>query len=503
MRLFMAMAATYFEAAGNNQHRAAIEWFESQPPPTVCASDCQQRTVVTAFVPVNDKKGSESLGSTRSRQARTFPTVIPDSDVMYYIWDGEVPEAHVLALGEILTNVSRIGHSSSLVHAWLDRDFDIANAAALHAWTAGEEVLGGRPMRTHYSGALRELEIAYNGNAIELYADLIRQISEASGKAKSGLKKQLQKEFGDAVPTSRRPEPRLTARYHRADITPKLPALNSCFDDQLLVLAFQDGPVLGCESTLRVTTALRGAILSQFTSPAEIPEWISGHQLDGKPSQKTHLAMMPLPFIGAEHSDGHLLGIALAFPREVNPRARATGLRKLLSDPETGEDKEIVLRLGDLVIVTLRVESRSAAPLALRSRTWTGASMYWTSARPIVLDRFPKLDRNADRQGWLAETMEIVSTSCERIGLPAPADIAISMNSFLSGVPRAKPSGGGFPAYGNKNGASTRCMVHATIAFRQPVTGPVLLGAGRYLGYGLCKPFDPTRINHNRRNEGK
>jgi CRISPR-associated protein Csb2 len=32
-------------------------------------------------------------------------------------------------------------------------------------------------------------------------------------------------------------------------------------------------------------------------------------------------------------------------------------------------------------------------------------------------------------------------------------------------------------------------MTHALLAFGQDVSGPVLLGAGRFLGYGLCKPY--------------
>jgi CRISPR-associated protein Csb2 len=44
-----------------------------------------------------------------------------------------------------------------------------------------------------------------------------------------------------------------------------------------------------------------------------------------------------------------------------------------------------------------------------------------------------------------------------------------------------------FPGY--KTGTGTpRACVHAQIEFAEPVRGPVLVGAGRYLGYGLCLP---------------
>ena len=36
---------------------------------------------------------------------------------------------------------------------------------------------------------------------------------------------------------------------------------------------------------------------------------------------------------------------------------------------------------------------------------------------------------------------------------------------------------------------SARQQVHVIIEFDVEVEGPVLLGAGRYRGYGLCKPL--------------
>ena len=35
-----------------------------------------------------------------------------------------------------------------------------------------------------------------------------------------------------------------------------------------------------------------------------------------------------------------------------------------------------------------------------------------------------------------------------------------------------------------------RVLVHVRIAFGQPVHGPLLIGAGRYQGLGLCLPVD-------------
>jgi CRISPR-associated protein Csb2 len=40
-----------------------------------------------------------------------------------------------------------------------------------------------------------------------------------------------------------------------------------------------------------------------------------------------------------------------------------------------------------------------------------------------------------------------------------------------------------------KEGGSPRQQVHVLIEFPCEVVGPLLLGAGRFRGYGLCKPL--------------
>ena len=54
-RLFSAMVATWHESADfDPQEKAAMEWLEAQPPPSVAASPAVARTVASHFVPVND-----------------------------------------------------------------------------------------------------------------------------------------------------------------------------------------------------------------------------------------------------------------------------------------------------------------------------------------------------------------------------------------------------------------------------------------------------------------
>lgn len=291
-------------------------------------------------------------------------------------------------------------------------------------------------------------------------------------------------------PKSLRPKTSLARGYTRigeAKLSPE--TARSFFSHDILVLARQYGPNLGLESTALLTAALRGAIL-KACSP--VPEWISGHEENGAPLQRPHLAVVPFGYVGHSHADGHVLGVGCIFPSDVPPRERGRALRNLLFSMQ-GEPREVELTLGRFGTWALRREERLAAPLALQPETWTRQSCFWASVTPVVLDRYPKTDLGQNRAGWAAEVAEIVAGSCERAGLPSPRQIDIDKTSWHRGAPRAKPGQGGFPLLPVKSGVAERMQVHVWLRFAEPVEGPVLIGAGRYRGYGFCKPWTPNQ----------
>jgi CRISPR-associated protein Csb2 len=132
------------------------------------------------------------------------------------------------------------------------------------------------------------------------------------------------------------------------------------------------------------------------------------------------------------------------------------------------------------------LEDRENRPVALIQEIWTAAlpqqpATRWATVTPIVLDRHPKFKDL--QQNWI-EVEATVSQSCHRIGLPQPADVIFSPVSTFIGVPHARS----FPLMQRKAGGNLH-HTHAIITFPEAVRGPVLLGAGRYRGYGLCRPF--------------
>ncbi len=66
--------------------------------------------------------------------------------------------------------------------------------------------------------------------------------------------------------------------------------------------------------------------------------------------------------------------------------------------------------------------------------------------------------------------------------VPRPREIIVTSVSAHLGVPPALE----FPRLRRKDGGERR-HAHAILVFDEPVEGPVLIGAGRYRGYGVCR----------------
>ena len=254
---------------------------------------------------------------------------------------------------------------------------------------------------------------------------------------------------------------------------------HSVFDPHLVVLAIA-GKRVSLPATLKLTTALRGLLMRKCPEQPP-PEWFSGHRRDGKASAAPHLAVAPLAFAGSQHADGRIMGLALILPRGLEPQEAGRCLEPILTDPETGLPRDD-LRLfdGDRLECSIELETRERPPENLDPQTWTRASRVWASVTPVVLNRhFDGKDR------W-EQAAESVKNMCGHVGLPRPREVLLHPVSLVEGVPHARE----FPQLARKHDGGRRRHGHAVVIFDEPVCGPVLIGAGRFRGYGLCRPID-------------
>lgn len=292
------------------------------------------------------------------------------------------------------------------------------------------------------------------------------------------LKSRLEDRFPNGQPVSLRPVPARWQGYHRPPkgSSPEVPG--SVFDPRLIVLSIKS-PRVSLPATLKLTTALRGLLMRECLEQPQ-PEWFSGHCPDGTPSANPHLALIPVPFVGAEHADGRIMGLAIVLPTGLDQQEAGHCLEPFLRDAATGLSREHPLFDGQWFECAIELETRERPPKNLDPDTWTRESRIWASVTPVVLNRH--FD-GKDRWEWAVES---VKDMCGHIGLPRPREVRLHPVSLVEGVPHARE----YPQLMRKNGGGRRSHNHTVIVFDEPVRGPVLVGAGRFRGYGLCRPMN-------------
>ena len=304
-----------------------------------------ERSNVTCYVPVNDRAGPSAAtlqscpAITRSKQPRSFPRIWVGNTSCFLRWsNAEGAGMHRVALGRLCRKVTRLGHSSSLVSMRVADDADPMPGDGSHLVT--EELQAEMQARSFSRGTLEMLHERFGDGPRRCYAILTKEVDDLKVKRKTvtgkGAKERkaeidgriqgLESELSEGVPRPPvRPTTGLWTGYRRADRGPAaLEVARGLFDPDILVLSQVAGPSLPVVSTLAVTKALRETIMSRAAQP--VPDWVSGHRSDGQPLRdgKGHMALVPLPFVGHEHADGHLLGVALVFPQSVRARSAAT-----------------------------------------------------------------------------------------------------------------------------------------------------------------------------------
>ena len=295
----------------------------------------------------------------------------------------------------------------------------------------------------------------------------------------NSLKEHLEDRFPNrSPPMPLRPTPGRWQGYARPKPSSESATVpRSGFDPRFVVLTIS-GRRVSLPATLKLTAALRGLLMSRCPVQPP-PEWFSGHRPDGKASSMSHMALAPLAFTGSRHADGHVMGLALILPRGLTAQEASRCLGPLLTDAETGLPRED-LRLfdGGWLECGIEQETRERPPANLKVSTWTKESRVWASVTPVVLNR------HFDGKDKWERAAESVKEMCGHIGLPRPREVLLHPVSLVEGVPHARE----YPQLARKADRGRRSHSHAVVIFDQPVCGPVLLGAGRFRGYGLCRP---------------
>jgi len=449
-RIYSALTATWAAHGQDDAETSALRWLENLDPPKLVASDAWQRDSLVVFVPPNDPRSDRQkvargvLPALRSRQPRRFPAARPHDPIVRIVWPEATPdEKQLQVLHGLARDTSYVGHSASLTRC---RFFLDNNPNLDRARSAGRRV---------YPGRLDELRRAY-----------------ASGE---------------------RPQP----GAHVSPPPPVKPTRTNVFAEKWLILEHVDGDMPDIRAAPVVARTIRNTILSGYNRLGigdKIPEAISGHAPDGSPSQRPHMAIVPLAFAGFPYADGHVMGFALVPPHggEILRDDVFLGVLRHMASSNT-EGQRILTVTAAKGTPSNSAFSLSLAPVMEAAKRSLDPLLYTRDARifatvtPIVLDRHLKQEGEARQD----EICVQIAAACHNVGLPKPERILPDKHPALEGVPSAYPSGKA-PAWMRwrvPESLANRQLTHAVIHFAEQVPGPVLLGAGRYLGLGLCRPL--------------
>lgn len=223
------------------------------------------------------------------------------------------------------------------------------------------------------------------------------------------------------------------------------------------------GRRISIEHAAPLIARFRAALLAHLGDDA--PPVLTGHE-NGSSIARPHLAFAPLANVGHEHADGTIKGIALYLPRDI--------------------DDDHVLRLEEVLSrVTLDFGGTRVRPLgeataleSLDTRRYTHPSAEWASVMPVVLGRYPRKNRR------LVE--DIVARDVAHVVDAPIAEVVAQDVPFVLGAARATET-----VRGRASAVKNRVVCHVYLRFKEPVEGPILVGAGRYMGFGLLMPVRP------------
>ena len=439
-RIFSALVASWAARGADADEQAALEWLERQPPPVLHASRHEVRTAPDVFVPPNDFRASASqatyakvLPDRRPRQPRRFPVARPHDPVMHAVWDPDsTPDLPLL--NAIANDVTYLGHSTSLVRC----RFMLGELSSSHA--------PARARSRIYRGRLAEL--------VQAHAE--RPLRPVIPSAASVFNPVQERPTGTVAP--------------------------------LILEAIDDVPDI--RASALVCRQLRLALMSGYRrafGADGVPESVSGHASDGRPTKEPHLAIQPMAFVGYRHSDGRVFGYAVIPPRSSAILDSKDFRRAFaqITQYDEGLERRVLTLDGPPLREPVKLSPAGDTPIrSLSFDPYVLPSSVWGSVTPVVLDRH--LKRRPEE-----EAREMIAVACDRAGLPRPdsARIHVGKHSAVGGAPPSRPPSGAprWSSWRVPEPFASRPLVHVVIDFECEVEGPVLLGAGRFAGLGLFR----------------
>ena len=474
-RLFQALVAGAGRGENLSQHEvAAFEWLESLDAPAITAPSAFVGQSFRNFVPNNDLDAvggnPARIGEIRAAKIirpRTFDGAVP----LLYTWKFEPSadaERHARAICEIAENLYQLGRGVDM--AWATGE--IVDETKAESRFCGDEGMLWRPNEGGDGALLSCPRPGSLASLTERFAAMRRRFrTVGTGKKTSQLFAQAPKPDFRQVPYNS-PSVFLLFEIRSAD-------------------GFSPQPL---ERAVALTEKVRDLAVKRLKASAwrrDDPkrETLADKIFVGRDSQEgdkaRRIRIAPLPSIGHAQTERSIRRVLVAVPPDC-PIATSdiswafSGL--MFVDPETGEVRddtaELVAASDDTMLTYYGIEDS-----ARLWRTVTPAALPGHAARRRIDPRREREEAKsgAERVREHAAAEWAVRQALRHAGINASVQaVRVQREPFEGKGLRAE-------AFAKGNRFAKERLWHVEVGFARPITGPLLIGDGRYIGLGLMR----------------
>lgn len=439
-RLFQAMVS----AASRNGHVAdeTFQWLERLAPPIILAPSFRQLRARTMYVPNND---SDKKLDRQNRLAEKIvcPLNILDDEPICYLWRIQPEEQDIaMAAATQARRVSALGWGIDLVATdgkvltLEETDLLIQNYGG-QQW--GPVSKSHHVLRCPKPGSLADLRDAYRS--------FLRRFE------------------GNVYNSARKPmvfEETPYAKIGSADRAIAAFQLTRPDDDSETLKPFD------ARKTMEVAAWVRGflcnaALQGGFPGVPEV--YVAGHVPESERNGNTpnRFSYLPVPSIGHEHADGMIRRLIVAEPYGGDGRYVQWAQRVLANAVATDKHGYPQAMLRPIV-----KPSRDTVIFRYIRETKT-----FQTVTPVILPGYDDMK--------YAKAKKLAEKALEQAGFllgDLSEPIQLQKAPFLKGG--FSPSSYSVPKY-----LKGKSRMHVQLTFKEPISGPLAIGAGRHLGLGL------------------
>lgn len=483
-RLFQALVAGVgLSGPLGDDDRRALAWLETLGAPLVAAPRMHEGHTVTLYLPNNDL---DSAGGDPHRIAKirgcvkaVKPRLLEGGVPFRYSWtyeEGEASARHASFICGLAERLYQFGRGIDFACAWgevmdqasLDDEL-FAYPGTVHRPTHGEN---GVELKCPMPGSLVSLENRFR----------------ASGR-------RFRLERGGRVPKT---------IFTRAPM-PKFVRIAYDSPTQHLVFDLREGPdcasfaVWPIAETTRLVGLLRNCAVARLVSAipsrrAEIESVLVGRKKDGSESipASERVRIIPLASIGHYHSDRGIRRVLIEVP---------SGCKLSVDDLQWAFSGVAPVAADSLdvgFLLTIATNESSIGMLAHYGIGEPEGHRRWRTVTPMALSnsvarrRIDPERKAVDRKGGQEREVEgarvagAVVQALRHAGVTRRGEaIRVQREPFESGGERAEE-------FAEGTRFSKHSLWHVEIEFSANLSGPLLVGDGRFLGLGLMAPLPET-----------